>query len=1043
MSLPAPDTCLECGSVIDTALLGGVCPRCLLGDVVGGSPSARDVAFDGHELLGEIARGGMGVVYRARQLEPERIVALKTLRGASLDSTEARARFKHEAEVMVALDHPAILPVHHFGEEDGIPFFTMKLADGGTLVERVDGLAGKWREIAALMVTLCDAVRHAHERGVLHRDLKPGNVLFDAAGQAYVSDFGIAKLTNARDAMTLTMSVLGTPHYLAPEVAHQGPKAASVSSDVWSLGVILFELLTGRRPFEGESVTMLLRALDANDAPSVSTLRKDVPRDLAVITGKALQREPAQRYASAHELASDLTAWLEGRPIQARAVPALERAWLWSKRNPLLAGAAVLVILASLGAVAALAYGFETARKSETQTRMQLREALLSQAKSGRSALEVGWRASGLKALTEANAIGAKDEIRDEMIAHLVGYDVEVDKRQFAGNAFFSPDAELYVTTLTASAEVEVRRVRDHAPLFRANGLGPGNNLAGFFDPRGRRVAMSCGVSAAVFALPDGRELQRWPRAFVIDHSADGEWLVLNDGAGQRVVRTADWSVVGPPPGGHRVVRLKPDDPAKVLVLENQQMTVRDALTDERLCDVPISGTAFGAGWCADGVVASCNNGVMQGYDLRRKRTAIYAPQFIPAWPYAALEGGALLLTSGGDSVTQLWHASSGTRLLHAEGIQVREVLSDRIALSVPASTLARIAHSSAWRLVPERVLLAPAPSGRNSMALSDDGTLLLAADNRTLVIHEVASGALLAHVEQPATAAAMFVRGGREVAVACRAGLIFYDVSKDAAGHLRLDQKRALPLLADARSIVSCMRLGATDRLLLFTQDGHLFVLAEDGSSFVSWTRASVAQMNSAAISADTRFMVCPQKIGYAVQPMDGSGKPVEMGIGGHIGRASFSPDGGWIAFVDNYRQVSIHAAPDWRLAHQFMLPSEGHSRMGLGQLLDSAWSPDSRWFAVASSANEIVVIETGTWRVLATLRGPLRMPSVSLNAGADAASLFVQRRDGSMEIWDLASLSAELKSHGVSNGLPDKKPVPVPVIAGPFKAITLPQVP
>src|SRR6187402_620018 len=198
-SMPS-STCTMCGSAVDETLLGGACPRCLLGDVMSGPEDAKAEDFDGHELLGEIARGGMGVVYRARQLEPERLVALKTLRSASLDSPEAMARFKHEAEVMVALDHPAILPVHHCGEMDGIPFFTMKLVEGGTLSDRIDRYAGQWREIAELMSRVCDGVRHAHERGVLHRDLKPGNILFDAAGQAYVSDFGIAKLADSQHA---------------------------------------------------------------------------------------------------------------------------------------------------------------------------------------------------------------------------------------------------------------------------------------------------------------------------------------------------------------------------------------------------------------------------------------------------------------------------------------------------------------------------------------------------------------------------------------------------------------------------------------------------------------------------------------------------------------------------------------------------------------------------------------------------------------------------------------------------------------------------
>src|SRR5262249_49792704 len=150
------------------------------------------------------------------------------------------------------------LPVYHCGEKDGIPFFTMKLVEGGTLADRIRRYSGQWREIAELMARICDGVRHAHERGVLHPDLKPGNILFDAVRQANVSDFGIAKLADSQGAgVTLTLSVIGTPHYLAPEVAAESGKAASVASDVWSLGVILYELLTGEKPFKGNGATQV------------------------------------------------------------------------------------------------------------------------------------------------------------------------------------------------------------------------------------------------------------------------------------------------------------------------------------------------------------------------------------------------------------------------------------------------------------------------------------------------------------------------------------------------------------------------------------------------------------------------------------------------------------------------------------------------------------------------------------------------------------------------------------------------------------------
>jgi eukaryotic-like serine/threonine-protein kinase len=515
-SLPS-STCTTCGGAVDTTLLAGVCPRCLLGDVMAGPKREGGADFDGHELLGEIARGGMGVVYRARQLEPERIVALKALRSASLDSPEAMARFRNEAEVMVTLDHAAILPVYRCGEVDGIPFFTMKLVEGGSLGDAIGRYTGQWCEIAELMAMVCDGVRHAHERGVLHRDLKPGNILFDSAGKPYVSDFGIAKLTDSQNpALTLTSSMMGTPHYLAPEVAAGSAKSASVSSDVWSLGVVLYELLTGEKPFRGESVTQVLRALEFEQPIAPRKLRADVPRDLEVITLKALAHDPGRRYSSARALAADLRAWMENRPIAARAISMHERAWLWARRNPLQAGTAALLLLTVFAAAASLVWGYVRVKQenvrvvaSEANGRVRLRESLLHQARAGRLAHEMGWRATGLKALSEAYAIRAGDDARDEAIAHLAGFDLELGGRRFDGNAFPSRSMELYAQ-VEADRRISVRRMENDAVLLSVPRLPSMRFPHVEFDPRGRWLAVSVDEEARVYSLRDHRELARW-----------------------------------------------------------------------------------------------------------------------------------------------------------------------------------------------------------------------------------------------------------------------------------------------------------------------------------------------------------------------------------------------------------------------------------------------------------------------------------------------------------------------------------------------------
>src|SRR5215472_15320872 len=263
-----PDHCPGCGAVLPKNRLSGLCPACAWNSLFAVDeesaavpPTAALMRVAGYELLEEIARGGMGIVYRARQLEPRRTVALKMLLPHQLGSPEVTQRFRMEVRALSELEHPGILPVHQMAEHDGMPFFTMKLATGGTLAQRKDQYAGNWRGIAQLVAVLADAVQFAHERGVLHRDLKPSNILFDEQNHPYVSDFGLAKLVNADADLTRSVDFLGTPHYVAPEIVTRSARYATTASDIYSLGAILYELLAGCPPFEAEGVPALLKRI--------------------------------------------------------------------------------------------------------------------------------------------------------------------------------------------------------------------------------------------------------------------------------------------------------------------------------------------------------------------------------------------------------------------------------------------------------------------------------------------------------------------------------------------------------------------------------------------------------------------------------------------------------------------------------------------------------------------------------------------------------------------------------------------------------------
>src|SRR5213596_1699225 len=352
--IESPANCLQCGAT--TRLGNGLCLSCTLREGLEGDREESRESFDAilaedevrdthwrvgnYEILEEIGRGGMGVIYRARQRHSRRIVALKRLVSYHADSRETLERFRREAEAAASLDHPNILPIYEVGQgEDGLPFFSMKYAAGGSLQKAGPILRNELRECVRLMAKVAHAVQYAHEHGVLHRDLKPGNILLDGGGEPFVTDFGLAKWLDTSTDLTRTLAIFGTPGYIAPEQA-KGPAAnLTPTADVYSLGAILFDLFTGRPPFLGEHALAVIQQASEKPAPKLRVVAPTLDRDLETICGRCLEREPQARYRSAGDLAVDLERWLEGSPIIARRVSPPVRAWRWSKRNPKLAAA--------------------------------------------------------------------------------------------------------------------------------------------------------------------------------------------------------------------------------------------------------------------------------------------------------------------------------------------------------------------------------------------------------------------------------------------------------------------------------------------------------------------------------------------------------------------------------------------------------------------------------------------------------------------------------------------------------------------------------
>lgn len=349
--------CIQCGKSVRQSSIDGLCPHCLLLQVLQPlDPPAPDSPPDTHQrwigpyvLLEEIARGGMGIVFRAMERDLGRVVALKLLRGAEWVAGTSLERFRTEARAAATLVHPHIVPVYSFGDDGGNWYIAMRLIEGGSLADwiRREAASGRdsrrQREAAVILRKLAEATHHAHQHGVLHRDLKPENVLMDAEGEPYLTDFGMARLADAGTRITRSQTSLGTPAYVAPEVARGGSLEATVLSDVYGLGAILYELLTGHPPFEGATPLEVLRQVADGEVRRPSSLHAHVDRDLETICLKTISREPSRRYESGAALAQDLGRWLAGQPIEARPVGTLERCTKWVRRRPVLATLAALL----------------------------------------------------------------------------------------------------------------------------------------------------------------------------------------------------------------------------------------------------------------------------------------------------------------------------------------------------------------------------------------------------------------------------------------------------------------------------------------------------------------------------------------------------------------------------------------------------------------------------------------------------------------------------------------------------------------------------
>jgi len=357
--------CAECGATVFADAPQGLCSVCLFKtglplDSENAEPFEPTVErmrkdFGDYELLEEIGRGGQGVVYRARQKSLNRIVALKVI-GLANWATQAHVkRFRMEAEAAANLDDPRIVPIYEIGERDGACYYSMKFIEGGQLDRIIGSQPMPGRKAAELMAKLAHTLHHAHQHGVLHRDVKPGNILIDAKGEPHLTDFGLARLVETESTVTRTLEVLGTPSYMAPEQAAGNKAQLTSATDVYGLGGVLYQLLTGHPPFAGGTTYETVRMVLETQPRQLRLYNAKVDRDLETICLKCLEKEPARRYATAEAVAEEIERFLRREPIQSRRSSRLERVWRWGKRKPLVTSlAAALVVVVAIGSLGVL-----------------------------------------------------------------------------------------------------------------------------------------------------------------------------------------------------------------------------------------------------------------------------------------------------------------------------------------------------------------------------------------------------------------------------------------------------------------------------------------------------------------------------------------------------------------------------------------------------------------------------------------------------------------------------------------------------------------
>ncbi|MGH7995471.1 MAG: WD40 repeat domain-containing serine/threonine protein kinase, partial [Opitutaceae bacterium] len=1006
----------------------------------------------------ELGRGAMGVVWLARERRLERLVALKLIRTGS--DPHLSQRLLREGQAAARLRHPNIVAVHALGGSGTSAYLAMDFIEGGNLETRVRAKPMPPRQAAALVAKLAGALAHAHAAGVLHRDVKPSNILLDPDGEPQLADFGLAAPLDGAGDLTLPGVVAGTPAYLAPELL-KGAERACPQTDVYGLGAVLYACLTGRPPFAGDSVASLLSQVASNDPLAPRLFQPGLPRDLATICLKCLEKPADRRYASARQLQEDLEAFLDRRPIAARPVGRLGRAARSCRRHPALAAssalAAVLLLALAIGGPLmalrlarsrrAAVESESRARRAEAATLERLRDSLLARSRALQLSGRRGQRDDALAAATEAARIRGGLDARDAVIAALAEPEfVSIRKfairRDFFGVIAFDADHDRYALE-TAPGRIELRRLSDNRLIQALR--GPPIRLLSLptFSADGRWLAAR-NAAAEELVWRDGRPdpvLRMEHRPYVLGRrfteygrpeafSPDGRQLASSlPGSGVALIATKDGREIGRIPTSGAVTHLAYSPDGRWLAIgrglggtngENPPFVrVFDRTRRAETGGIGKAGSFQTLSWSPGGdrllltgeeirVLAVPDGSLLARFDDPFAINGFFGP------------GGTTLITSAGSGLATVWNIDTGRRLLEAELGADPEISVSRdgrtIAKSIGAGSVGlyglempRVVHASPIAGTERTSVLSAAVS---VVDYSPDGRWLATADWGGVQLR-TAGGAILA--AKPVGSrldycSVRFSRDGRSLLL-----------GTSELGFVRVPietPQRGAPSLGPSVTIDPERGFFITD----VSSDGSRALLSSpfaSGMAKIVWLDGSSPskrwKLNGAAGGAfvdggrDVVVNSLESDHGAPIEIRDGfTGALLRTVPYSHGAHAHASGNGSLVVLgVGPGRTVLLHAA-DWSPGPS--LPAEVQ-----GREFQAAISRDGKWLAFGV-ADQACLVRAADGAMLAHLRSPQTgtyLPGLAFSP--DGARLALWWDDSVLTVWDLRALRRKLAARNL----------------------------